>query len=185
MSVGPEKPFIERRLAWLEDYKATVAPIESKVLWAAGGLKDYGLLLVRNMFILNAGALIAAPAYASAMKAKAQLLGILQGPISLYTIGLFFGVCSAVSAYYNFSRIADHGMFERSLEGLRLNKLHFPSDDKAIRDSIDEKIAIAESGVARHAIGIQRSYRAAHITGWLSFTSFGIGSLLFMLNLAN
>ena len=97
-------PFINRRLIWLEDFKTTVEPIGSRIQWSQDGIKSYGLLLVKNMFILNAGALVAAPAYATAIKEKSQLLGILTAPICFYILGLVFAIFSGVSAYYNFSK---------------------------------------------------------------------------------
>src|SRR5690606_37798565 len=101
MNQNRQPSFIDRRLVWLEDFKTTVEPIARRISWAQDGVKDYGLLLIRNMFVLNAGALVAAPAYATAIREKTQLLGILAIPIAVYIVGLICAALCAISSYYN------------------------------------------------------------------------------------
>jgi hypothetical protein len=182
-----EKPisFIDRRLIWLEDFKTTVEPIDTRVQWALNGLKDYGLLLVRNMFVLNAGALVAAPAYATAIKEKSQLLGILFLPISLYVLGLVFAIFSAVSAYYNFNRGMESGLIERNLEAHKLNNLHFPAtNDELIERRKNDQKMVGEA-LAKSWGKIKFWYRISHACGWLCFSCFVSGSIVFMWKLAS
>jgi hypothetical protein len=181
-----EKPlsFIERRLMWLEDFKTTVEPIDSRVLVAFNGLKEYGLLLVRNMFVLNAGALIAAPAYATAIKEKSQLLGILLLPITLYVVGIF-AIFSGVSAYYNFTRGAESGLIERNLEAHKLNNLHFPATENEIIEQRKNDQKLVEEALAKSNKKISFWYRIAHTCGWLCFLCFVSGSVVFMWKLGS
>jgi hypothetical protein len=181
-----EKPisFIDRRLIWLEDFKTTVEPIDSRIRWCQDGIKSYGLLLVRNMFVLNAGALLAAPAYATAIKEKSQLLGILLWPISLYILGLIFAIFSGVSAYYNFNKAMEYGFVERNSEAHKLNNLHFPVQDGPLLEDRKKVMEQLDVALKKAIAGIANWYRLAHCFGWLCFISFVLGSIIFMLKLA-
>jgi hypothetical protein len=185
--MAEEKPisFIDRRLIWLEDFKTTVEPIDSRIRWAQDGIKSYGLLLVRNMFVLNAGALVAVPAYATAIKDKSQLLGVLVWPISLYVVGLVFANFSGVSAYYNFNRGMEYGLIERNFEAHKLNNFHFPVEEGQLLEDRKKALDLLETALKEANKRILKWYWLAHRFGWCCFICFVSGSIIFMWRLAS
>ncbi len=184
MTESPLERYIQQKSRWNDDYKVTVEPIENELQWSLTGVREYGLLLVKNMFLINAGALVAAPAYATAMKQKELLLGILWWPICLFIAGLIAGGLCGFFAYLNFSRSAHHKIFMRSKETNRLNDLYFfTADPKIVKDRtiFDHDM---ENQIQNHAKWTGRYHWLSISSGLLSFAFFVFGCIVLMSKMA-
>lgn len=94
---------LNRRLAYLEEYKTTVDHIEDRAIAAEGVSVDYAQLSIRSGIIINGGALLAIPAFRALFENTSETsTDPLITAAIWFVAGLASNIACAIACHINF-----------------------------------------------------------------------------------
>ncbi|MCH9052631.1 MAG: hypothetical protein IIA72_16415 [Proteobacteria bacterium] len=121
---------IERRLAFLEEWRTNLTPIQESIASADRGAIDFALAGLKSGFLLNGGALIALPAFIEIFKLKPGDADLFVFAAIPFALGLI--TCTVANFLgYKCANTAISAQEEaRSWRALRVTEQYYPSKDR-------------------------------------------------------
>lgn len=164
---------LEDHKKWLDAFGVIYQRHADFMKLAAGGVVEYGKLIVQSLFALNGAGMVAV---------QFLFMNLSSDPIKKYSSaylwagGAFLGgfllaLAMALFMYQNFSALYKNGSAEYQDEVRIVHKYVFGNNDETPSD-------ITES---EHQIAI--SYKMAHLMAWFSVILFCIGSYVLVLKI--
>ena len=88
---------LERRLAYLEEYRTNIEPVQRDITEANRATVDFALTGIKSLYLLNGGAIIAVPAFAGVSERLS--IDSLGTAIACFAVGLFTAALTNLLAY--------------------------------------------------------------------------------------
>ena len=138
------------------------------------GVVEFGKLLTGSLFLINAGALVAIPAYAQIFKDTIRSPVITLGITAiLFALGLLFAGISGLCSYRCYFISSSRNQYER-----RFATMNMDVQAQAVASNQDERKRTEEK-ISRLRWSAHVYYKASHILGWCSILGFLLGCLFF------
>ena len=163
------KADIERYKSLLDAWRTNVGPLEQRADALGRHAVAYGQLAIRNVFLLNGGAIIAVPSFAQLVKTPLNdSITLFLVSMGSFVLGLCLITASALFAYLNFiaaQQIAqlDAGHMRTVLnrDKRKLAEVAPPDDYKSNREALIDR----QNWTARGSIGLGLAGGAVFVVG--------------------
>jgi hypothetical protein len=163
----------------MEEEKRTVANIHARYDPRIVGLEEasysFAKVAVQSAFLINGGALVAAPAYLAAISPLGVTLAAVTPSFICFVVGIFFAATCAYAAYINFQAVAFVDMHQRDMEVLAASEKYTPQflhRMKVPRDAY-RKVYERKAKRAERLAGL--TLALGNVFGLASFASFVAG----------
>jgi hypothetical protein len=172
---------------WTAIEKAAAEPFEKDVLEYRKAAAEFSKLLVTNLHLINAGALLAVPTLsaflgftAAPRPDKLWLIGV---PVACFTTGLLFAALCALATHRNFMWHADFAEWSRHKKLREIETAHPGTRTPERGESRSKALNEINAHLSNSERRISRTYYAGHITGWISALCFISGCIFLAINI--